>query len=530
MQRTLAILMAYIRGKDVDDGETDLVNFVKDPENKDWCEKLTSFLCKRFDKTHARFMCNFPFAALDVCGITIWARCYRRQVAIVFNTSFWCTSRDQDIHKCDIILVYRGSNSFEDTRVMTMEEFNTLTDNVGRIQALMDEKELSKNVSDMVRKRAKDYRKTVDRIESDDDSELDLEETLEQGIPVPKQKKRRKTRGTLDLTMTTRSRSRSMQKTPDHTELVKEPDDNMQKQSPASTTESAAANNMQKCSVVITSQDLTSALNRVRQMNEDLVKFKEDNKLTDAKEKEKPKPKRKPKTATRKSPRKSVERKIKMDKAASLLKNARTQRKGSWGAAVNKRHQVKTLLKIYICPVTPCSEKKGSKKALLKHIATEHKKFRFQCRYCEKKYQTFTGRYKHEKYHLHGKPYACQYCPKSFLFEGERDEHLCKHTRKNLWICELDNCDKGYASKRAMKAHLKSHYDEEVVCEMELENGKECGQICINSVHLSQHQRGMHGEGWVSPCGIRFNWPSTMYKHRRECDDCADILAKKKKK
>ena len=233
MKHTLAILMGYIKGKDVDDVIVDLVNFTKQKENHEWFGKLTSFLCKRFDKTHAKLMCNFPVAALDVYGITIWARCYRRQVGIIFNTGFWYTSHEQDIHKCDIILIYRGSNRFEDTRAMTLEEFNTMLENIGHIQAVMDEKDLAKNVSNMVRKRAKEYRCRVDKIESDDDdSELDLEETIEQGKPVHKEKKERKTRGTLDLWMTTRSRSHKMQKTEVRAKTNSQADNNVQKLSP----------------------------------------------------------------------------------------------------------------------------------------------------------------------------------------------------------------------------------------------------------------------------------------------------------
>ena len=263
MQCTLAILMTYINGKDVEDGTEDLMTFVNAPENKEWLEKLTSFLCKWFDKTHKRFMKNIPFAALDVCGITIWARCYRRHVGIVFNTSFWCTSREQDLQKCDVILVYRGSNSFENTRVLTMDEFNTMSDKVGRIQALMDEKELSSNVSNMVKKRAKQYRKKVDRIDSEDEeSDLDLEATLEEGQPVQKPKKQRKTRGALDLTITTRFRSHNKQKSPEAVEAKKETENNMQNEPPVPTEESGT-NNMQKCSVVITQQDLRAAMAQV---------------------------------------------------------------------------------------------------------------------------------------------------------------------------------------------------------------------------------------------------------------------------
>ena len=497
MQHTLAILMGYITAKDVDDAIVDLINFTKQKENHEWLKKLTSFLCKCFDKTHAKLMWNFPLAALNVCGIIIWARCYCHQVGIIFNTGFWCTSREQDIHKCNIILIYRGSNRFEDTCAMTLEEFNTMSENVGRIQAVMDEKDPAKNVSNMVRKCTKEYRHRVDKIESDDDdSELDLEETLEQGIPVHKEKKDRKTRRTLDLQMTTRSRSHKMQKTKKTAKTNSQADNNVQKLSPECK-EKSPPGYMQNCSVVITQKDLSAALDRIWAMNEALLTYKEEQKGSKEKanivykdtdkSKLKGKPKKPAWKPTQKSVRQAVERKLKIDKAGSILQKAKKKRKGSWGEAVNKRQQMKTLLKFYICPVTPCPEKKGSKIALLKHIATDHKKFCFKCRYCEKRYQTFIGRYKHEKYHLHGKPYGCQYCPKSFLFKGERDEHLRKHTQKNLWKCELDTCDKEYASKRAMKAHVKSHYEEEVVCEHDMGNGKECGQVCINSVHLWQH-------------------------------------------
>ena len=275
-------------------------------------------------------------------------------------------------------------------------------------------------------------------------------------------------------------------------------------------------------------------------MSKDLLKFKQQQQLSGgASTEQEPKGQEKqagakPKKKTsgkpiRRSARKAAEKNIKIKKAESIVRKAKKNRKGSWSEAVQNRHRVKTLLKMYICPVKICGKKKGSKKALLRHIADVHKKFHFNCRYCTKTYQTYIGCYKHEKYYLHGKPFGCQYCTKTFQFEGERDEHLRKHTRKNLWICELDNCNKGYASKRAMKAHVKSHYDEEVVCQHVLKNGKECGQICIDTVNLKQHERGMHGEGWVTPCGIRYSWPGPMYKHRRECDDCQDILEKKKK-
>ena len=169
----------------------DLPNFVE--ENPEWCEKVTSFMCKRYGRKYSTFADDFPVFALDACGITIWARHYRHQVGIVFNTLFWCTIKEQDLDKCDVILVYRGSNCFEDTWPITMDEFNSMSDNLGRIQAIIGEKDLAKNVSAMHRKRSKEYRRKVDKIESSEESELDLEDLLEGVPPAKKPKKQRKT-------------------------------------------------------------------------------------------------------------------------------------------------------------------------------------------------------------------------------------------------------------------------------------------------------------------------------------------------
>ena len=51
-----------------------------------------------------------------------------------------------------------------------------------------------------------------------------------------------------------------------------------------------------------------------------------------------------------------------------------------------------------------------------------------------------------------------------------------------------------------------------------LDDGSVCGQLCVSSNHLKQHMRGMHGEGWVSLCGKKYQWPGTMYSHQQSCD------------
>ena len=89
-------------------------------------------------------------------------------------------------------------------------------------------------------------------------------------------------------------------------------------------------------------------------------------------------------------------------------------------------------------------------------------------------------------------------------------------------------CEKQYPLKRARDLHEKSHTDNrEYYCEFKQEDGSICGQVCVSPNHLKQHHRGMHGDGWVSPCGIRFAWPATMYIHKKECTPCSNAKSAK---
>ena len=120
----------------------------------------------------------------------IWARCYRKHVAIVFNYKCWTTHKTDDSSKCDVFLAFQGENCFEPTRVMTTEEYTSHQDAIARVQAHMDELALWENMQKLHKRRAKDYKCNVDRIESSDkdqesgdftteDEELDLEAAME---------------------------------------------------------------------------------------------------------------------------------------------------------------------------------------------------------------------------------------------------------------------------------------------------------------------------------------------------------------
>ena len=492
-KKTLALLTSYTSVELKEAAEEHLPQFVED--HKDWCETVCSFILKRKGLTFDNFTEDFPMFEFDAAGITIWARCYRRHVAIFFNYKYWCTRKDRDLNKCDIYLLYRGNSVFENTRQMNTQEYVENADRLARIQAIVDERELA-------RKAKKKKRKL-----NDSESELDLEETLEAGKPVKPPRKSRKPAEVTARSMTTRSRSReNNQKTLDN---MQNPPDVQETEQEKEGQKLVTENNTLKCSVSLTVMDVERALKALKNpetVQEDNVQKEHKMELRSSK----PKPNR-----------------SKLLAAAKLLDKAKSKVKGSWRAAEKKRQKEKCLLKVYMCPLNTCDQSRVTKKGMAVHVKLDHKKFRYKCRYCIKSYQNIISRYKHELYHVQKKPYSCTDCEYSCMFPSELKDHQKTHTGEDKYPCTQDDCDRTYSSKRARNAHVKSHYEAQVSCEQKLDNGEECGQICVSQTHLRQHIRGMHGEGWTSPCGEVYSWPSTMYSHKGICDKCKKIAKKK---
>ena len=148
--------MSCVPNKDIDDArDEDIPNFMK--LRRKWCQKEASYVLGKRGVRFERWKKKFLWFAFDAVAIMIWARCYRKHVAIVFNYYFWCTHKNDDVSKCDVVLVYRGDRCFQPTRVMTTDEYSLHQDGIARVQAYMDELSLKENVQNMQKKRAKDY-------------------------------------------------------------------------------------------------------------------------------------------------------------------------------------------------------------------------------------------------------------------------------------------------------------------------------------------------------------------------------------
>ena len=496
--RTFTELMSCVPYKDIDDARDEIPAFMQ--LCRKWCQKEVSYVLGRKGVQYEKWKKKFLWIAFDAVAIMIWVRYYRKHVAIVFNYYFWCTHKNDDVSKCDVVLAYRGDTCFQPTLVMTTEEYTVHQTTIARVQAFMDELSLKENVQNMHKKQVKNYRQTVDRIESSDedeqcsdeptdDEELDLENAMDEEDTPPANTskvspgmdlRKRKSENNMQKENNKKQKKdneNSMQKE-DNNEQKEAQENNMQKRTNGD--EDASAGNDTKIKIKPTE-------NENEENDEGTVDSHSEDKNPDSD------------SDTGSS-----------DESEAAENNMRK------GLRIRpKPKAVRVLFKTYHCLSLGCKVTKQTKKAVIKHMKETHKDYRYKCGRCLQEFTSWIGHYKHKKRHV-GKSYICDDCGKDFQFGYELDEHVRGHTREELFECE--NCDKAYPSKRALKLHEKSHTDnQEYTCEFTEKNGKVCGQVCVSPNHLKQHHRGMHGEGWLCHCGKRFQWPGTMYNHKKDC-------------
>ena len=115
------------------------------------------------------------------CGITIWARCYRKHVCIFVNSEFYTTKQNDDITKCGIHLVYRGDKVFEQTKLMTAAEYVAASSAIAQVQAKYDQLSLIAQKDTIYKNyaRKKGHKRNSEGLSSDNEEEVDLEQLLE---------------------------------------------------------------------------------------------------------------------------------------------------------------------------------------------------------------------------------------------------------------------------------------------------------------------------------------------------------------
>ena len=162
--------------------------------NEDWCRSVTSTYRTRKRKTWERLKEELFYEsfALTLPGIFIWARCYHLHVAIFFNYGYWTSHYQHDLSKCNVFLLFRGNNIYDDTHLITSCEYNDRYTEISRTgrkitrylakrrEQLRKEVEQESSSSTPITTNDNDSRSpSPENNDANDEGDIDLEDMLE---------------------------------------------------------------------------------------------------------------------------------------------------------------------------------------------------------------------------------------------------------------------------------------------------------------------------------------------------------------
>ena len=166
------------------------------------------------------------------------------------------------------------------------------------------------------------------------------------------------------------------------------------------------------------------------------------------------------------------------------------------------------------CSEENCSEVKSTQGELNRHLQYDHKRT-FKCSLCDRIYDTANGRDKHFKKHFKYNN-ICDVCKYSCQFPGQLTVHMRKHTEDSAgkFPCPTRDCSSVLISKANLVAHQKIHQDTKFTCD-------ECKKDYSTDLRYKQHMQGKHGNGCITLCGIKYQWPDSKYRHEGgDCEEC----------
>ncbi|XP_055524181.1 zinc finger protein 420-like [Wyeomyia smithii] len=151
---------------------------------------------------------------------------------------------------------------------------------------------------------------------------------------------------------------------------------------------------------------------------------------------------------------------------------------------------------------------------------------KFKCEICKKEYITRS----HLNFHVkkHQKSFACDECPKTFVYFKSLCEHKAVHSNKQANKCKI--CGKCYP-KSYLKAHMRVHAgNQRYKCEV-------CGKILSSTNGLEIHMKVHRGEQPYKceicdlSCSGKFSLKTHLRTHTNEdpfgCDVCGKRFAAK---
>ena len=111
-----------------------------------WCRKVSKKYLKKRNMSYKQFVKEFlhPAFPLDLFAIGIFARAYKKHVAVFYEHNYWCTEVNLDLNKCHVFLEYCGHLSFHSTRRMHSWEYNTSREIIQKYQKILDVEQAEK--------------------------------------------------------------------------------------------------------------------------------------------------------------------------------------------------------------------------------------------------------------------------------------------------------------------------------------------------------------------------------------------------
>ena len=136
----------------------------------------------------------------------------------------------------------------------------------------------------------------------------------------------------------------------------------------------------------------------------------------------------------------------------------------------------------------------------------------FDCRMCERVYQTEEELEKHLLNHAEHRPYKCPQCNKGFKQPCHLNQHLRTHTDERPFPCEV--CRKSFKQACQLKQHMRLHTGEKPY------HCSQCSRSFKQASQLNQHVRLHTGEKpyKCSHCDKTFTQASQLRSHKKTHD------------
>ena len=98
---------------------------------------------------------------------------------------------------------------------------------------------------------------------------------------------------------------------------------------------------------------------------------------------------------------------------------------------------------------------KMTDKEILDSRDTQQTEKPYASEYCGKSFSQKEDLNAHIRTHTEEKPYTCEHCSKSFSQQGDLNKHIRIHTAEKPYAC--DHCDKSFSLQWNLSKHIRTH-------------------------------------------------------------------------